>query len=96
MSRVATAASVRPLDLDPIDRLEEKVKMLVAMIGRLKAEQVRAAEENVRLSRELDAARAQIADAQSGLTEVAALRSERETIRGRVSDMLHQLEGLNL
>jgi regulator of replication initiation timing len=96
MSRVATAASVRPLDLDPIDRLEEKVKMLVAMIGRLKAEQVRAAEENVRLSRELDAARAQIADAQSGLSEVAALRSERETIRGRVSDMLHQLEGLNL
>jgi regulator of replication initiation timing len=96
MSRAATATTPRPIDLEPIDRLEEKVKMLVAMISRLKAEQVRAAEENVRLSHELDAARAQIADAQSGLSEVSALRTEREAIRGRVSDILHQLEGLNL
>ena len=56
MSRTAAARSV---DLEPIDRLEEKVKMLVAMIGRLKADQARAAEENARLSRELEAARAQ-------------------------------------
>ena len=56
MSRTATARSV---DLEPIDRLEEKVKMLVAMIGRLKADQARAAEENARLSRELESARAQ-------------------------------------
>ncbi len=51
MSRAAAARSV---DLEPIDRLEEKVKMLVAMIGRLKADQARAAEENARLSRELE------------------------------------------
>ena len=56
MSRTAAARSV---DLEPIDRLEEKVKMLVAMIGRLKADQARAAEENARLSRELESARAQ-------------------------------------
>ena len=93
MSR-ATAA--RSTDLEPIDRLEEKVKMLVAMIGRLKADQTRAAEENARLSRELEAARAQIADSEAGLAEVAALRIERESIRGRVSDMLEQLEGLSL
>ena len=55
MSRAAAARSV---DLEPIDRLEEKVKMLVAMIGRLKADQARAAEENTRLSRELEAAQA--------------------------------------
>lgn len=93
MSRVAAARSV---DLEPIDRLEEKVKMLVSMIGRLKTEQARAAEENARLSRELESARARIADAEAGLTEVAALRMERETIRGRVSDMLEQLEGLSV
>jgi regulator of replication initiation timing len=93
MSRAATA---RTVDLEPIDRLEEKVKMLVDFIGRLKADQARAAEENARLARELEAARAKIADSEAGLAEVANLRMERETIRGRVSDMLEQLEGLSL
>ena len=67
MSRPAAA---RTIDLEPIDRLEEKVKMLVAMIGRLKADQARAAEDNARLSRELEAARAQIAASEAGLAEV--------------------------
>jgi regulator of replication initiation timing len=93
MSRTATARSV---DLEPIDRLEEKVKLLVSMIARLKADQARAAEENARLSRELESARARIADTEAGLEEMAALRMERESIRGRVSGMLEQLEGLSL
>jgi len=93
MSRTATARSV---DLEPIDRLEEKVKMLVDMIGRLKADQARATEENARLARELESARARIAESEIGLTEMAALRNERESIRGRVADMLEQLEGLSL
>jgi regulator of replication initiation timing len=89
-------AAARSVDLEPIDRLEEKVKMLVAMIGRLKSDHARAVEENARLSRELEAARARIADAEAGLAEVTTLRMERETIRVRVSDMLEQLEGLSL
>ena len=93
MSRVATARSV---DFEPIDRLEEKINMLVSLIARLKADQARAAEENARLARDLESARARIADSEAGLAEVAALRIERETIRGRVSDMLDQLEGLSL
>ena len=88
--------AARSKDVEPIDRLEEKVKMLVAMIGRLKADQARAHDENVRLSRELEAARAQIADSEEGRAEISALRMERDTIRGRVSDMLEQLEGLSL
>jgi regulator of replication initiation timing len=86
----------RSVDLEPIDRLEEKVQMLVSMIGKLKSDNARAAEENVRLSRELDTVKAQLADSENGLAEVEALRMERETIRGRVSDMLEQLEGLAL
>lgn len=86
----------RSLDLEPIDRLEEKVKLLVGMIGKLKAEQARTAEENLKIRRDLDAARAQITDSETSLAEVAALRLERDTIRGRVSDMLEQLEGLHL
>lgn len=93
MSRAAAARSV---DLEPIDRLEEKIKLLVSLIARLKADQARAAEENARLSRELESARARIADSEAGLAEVSALRMERESIRGRVSDMLEQLEGLSL
>jgi regulator of replication initiation timing len=92
MSRTAS----RPADFEPIDRLEEKVKMLVSMIGRLKADNARAGEENARLARELETANAQLADSEAGLAEVTALRVERESIRGRVSDMLEQLEGLSL
>jgi regulator of replication initiation timing len=83
-------------DLEPIDRLEEKVKLLVAMIGRLKAEQARAADDNARLARELEATRAQLTDAVASTSEVATLRKERETIRDRVADMLEQLEALHL
>ncbi len=93
MSRAATARSV---DVEPIDRLEEKIKMLVSMISRLKADQTRAGEEIARLSRELEAARSRIADSEAGLAEVDALRMERESIRERVSDMLQQLEGISL
>jgi regulator of replication initiation timing len=84
------------VDQDPIDRLEEKVRLLVAMIGRLKTDQARAADENARLSRELEATRAQLTEVEVSTAEVAALRQERETIRGRVTDMLEQLEALNL
>jgi len=93
---MSRAAAARSLELEPIDRLEEKIKMLVSMISRLKADQARAAEENARLVRELESARSHIADSEAGLAEVDALRMERETIRVRVSDMLQQLEGLSL
>jgi FtsZ-binding cell division protein ZapB len=92
MSRTAT----RSTELEPIDRLEEKVKALVEMITRLKADQSRVSEDNTRLSRELEAARARIADSEEVMAEMAALRTERESIRGRVTDMLDQLEGLSL
>ena len=91
MARMAS----RTVDLEPIDRLEEKVKLLVAMIDRMKAEQVRAADENAKLTRELEAARARLADAEALTAEAAELREERETIRARVADMLEQLEALH-
>lgn len=92
---MSRAAAARP-ELEPIDRLEEKVKALVAMIGRLRADAARASEENARLTRELELARTRIADSETEIAEISALRMERETIRGRVSDMLEQLEGLSL
>jgi regulator of replication initiation timing len=92
MAKTAT----RGVELEPIDRLEEKVKLLVSMVDRMKAEQTRAAEENARLSHELEAARAKLAASEQLATEVGTLREERDIIRTRVSEMLEQLEGLSL
>ena len=62
---MATKTATRSVELEPIDRLEEKLKRLVGMVERMKAEQARAAEENQRLSRELDAMRARLATSDS-------------------------------
>ena len=86
----------RSVEFEPIDRLEEKVKLLVAMVDRMKADQAHAAEENLRLSRELDAMRARVAAGDALAAELTTLRDERDTIRARVSDMLVQLEALSL
>ena len=84
------------IELEPIDRLEEKVKRLIGLIERMKSDQARAAEENQRLLRELESMRVRIAATDSVATELSALKQEREIIRTRVGDMLEQLEALNL
>ena len=89
-----TAAS--SIELEPIDRLEEKVKRLIGVVERMKSEQARVAEENQRLLRELESMRARIAATDSVATELSALKQERDIIRTRVGDMLEQLEALNL
>ena len=93
---MAKQAAVRAVDLEPIDRLEEKIKLLVAMVTRLRAEQAKAADDNARLTQEITALRSRLADSEGATTEISALRGEREMIRTRVSDMLEQLEHLNL
>lgn len=92
---MAKTAVARSVDLEPIDRLEEKLKLLVSMINQLKAEQAKAAAENARLSQENGDLRARLADAEAtSSAELGALRDERELIRSRVADMLRQLEGI--
>jgi hypothetical protein len=93
---LAKVIATRTVDLEPIDRLEEKVKLLVGMIDRLRTENARMADDSARLARELDAARARITDAESANADVTALREERDLIRTRVDDMLKQIESLNL
>ncbi len=104
------AVATRGVDLEPIDRLEEKVKLLVGTLDRVRAESARdkeenarlrtegarAAEENTRLRSELESARARLSEAEGTSAELTALRDEREQIRGRVTDMLSQIEALNL
>jgi regulator of replication initiation timing len=92
MAKTAT----HDVELEPIDRLEEKVKRLVGLVDRMKAEQARQTEENQRLSRELEAMRARLASNETIAAELSSLRDERDLIRTRVGDMLDQLEALNL
>ena len=89
-------AAAPTVDLEPIDRLEEKVKLLVTMIERMKADHARAAEDNQRLARELDGLRARIASSDGLANELSAMKEERDVIRTRVTDMLEQLEALSL
>jgi regulator of replication initiation timing len=82
--------------LEPIDRLEEKIKTLVSLIGRLKNDQARVSEDNARLQRDLESLKVRLADAEGTSAEAVALREERDLIRARVTEMLQQLDGLNL
>lgn len=84
----------RTVDLEPIDRLEEKITLLIAMVAKLRNEQAKALEDNMRLTQELDSLRARLSDAEEISGELASLRGERDIIRTRVSEMLQQLEGL--
>jgi regulator of replication initiation timing len=93
---VAKAVATRSVELEPIDRLEEKVKLLLGVVERLRADGTRMSDENARLARELDVARARIADAEGSNAEVSSLREERDLIRTRVDAMLRQIDALNL
>ena len=92
MAKQAVAAHA--VDLEPIDRLEEKITRLVTMVVELRASQARVQDENARLTQEIGSLRARLADADATGTELLALRDEREIIRSRVSEMLQQLEAL--
>lgn len=92
MAKTAT----RDVELEPLDRLEEKVRRLVAMVDRMAADQKRAAEENQRLKSEIDTLRGRAASSEALTSEIAALKDQREVIRTRVGEMLEQLEALNL
>jgi FtsZ-binding cell division protein ZapB len=82
--------------LESIDRLEEKIKLLVTTIARIKGEQNRVAEENGRLRAEIDGLKSRINSAENAGAEVTSLREERDLIKNRVGAMLKQLDALNL
>jgi uncharacterized protein YigA (DUF484 family) len=88
--------SMSSVSLEPIERLAEKVQSLIGVLERTRAELTRTAEDNTRLSHEVDTLRAQLtaAEDQNALTQ--NLQTERDQIRTRVADLLEQLEGLSL
>jgi regulator of replication initiation timing len=95
---VTRMAKISPssVELEPIDRLEEKLKLLVNVVERLKTDQARAAEENQRLTAEVTSLRSRVAAGETLSTELSALREERDVIRTRVGEMLEQLDALDI
>ena len=82
--------------VEPLDRLEEKIKLLVSTIARLKGEHTRLTEENGRLQREVTALEERVSQAETTGSEVTALKEERDLIRTRVGEILAELDTLKL
>ena len=82
--------------LESIDRLEDKIKLLINTISRIKGDQARVAEENGKLKAEIETLKARVDTAETAGAEVVTLREERDLIKNRVADMLKQLDGLSL
>ena len=94
LTRMAKQAVATRTDLDPIDRLEEKVKLLVSVVAQLRREHAKAIDDNSRLLRDVDSLRARLAETEVSGTELSALREERDIVRARVAEMLEQLESI--
>ena len=90
------AKTASAVDLQPIDRLEDKVKQLVQLVDRLRSENTRVADDNVRLMRELEGLKSRLSEADTAGAELMTLREERDVVRARVSEMLAQIDRLAL
>ena len=88
--------TIQSLDMATLDRLAEKVSALVQLLEQTRNELAETSENNVRLSNELEALQGQFAQSQDDGLEMQTLLDEREQIRARVTEILAQLESLNL
>jgi len=84
------------VDVQPIDRLEDKVRQLVGLVDSLRADRAKAVDEAARLQRELDQLKSRLSEASTASAEAATLREERELVRARVAQMLSHIDKLNL
>lgn len=88
--------TVQSLDMATLDRLAEKVSALVQMLGQTRNELADTNENNTRLSNELEALQARFAQSQQDGLEMQTLLDERDQIRARATEILDQLESLDL
>ena len=88
--------STHAVDVEPIDRLAEKVKGLISILERTRGELSQTVEENLRLSREVEHLKAQLVKAETTRADLSSLLEEREQIRSRVGEMLEQLESISV
>lgn len=88
--------TIPAVDLGVVDRLDEKIRLLITAIERSRSDVQKLRTENDRLTRDLETLRSQLADAETVSAELLAMRDERDQVRTRVASMLDQLEALQL
>jgi regulator of replication initiation timing len=88
--------TVQSLDMDTLDRLAEKVSALVQMLEQTRNELADTSDNNTRLSNELEALQARFSQSQHDDLNMQTLLDERDQIRTRVTEILDQLESLDL
>lgn len=93
---MAKTAHAQSVEIDAIERLEEKVRKLVSLVEQLRGEHARLTAENAGLSQEVGGLRKKLVDSEGTMGEIAALREERDHVRARVGEMLAQIEALQL
>ncbi len=84
------------VDLGVVDRLDEKIRLLIAAVERSRADVQKLRTDNERLAREVEALKVQVSDAETVSAELLAMRDERDQVRTRVAAMLDQLDALQL
>jgi regulator of replication initiation timing len=93
---MANAAAAARVEFDAIERLEDKVRKLVGVVEQLRADHGRLSAENRNLSDELGTLRKRLVESEGTAAEITALRDERDQVRARVTDMLAQLDALDV
>ncbi len=88
--------TVQSLDMDTLDRLAEKVSVLVQMLEQTRNELADTSDNNTRLSNELEVLQARFSQSQHDDLNMQTLLDERDQIRARVTEILDQLESLDL
>lgn len=93
---MALGRAAAAVEAQPIDRLEEKVRQMVSVIDALRAEKSKVADEAARLQQEVAQLKARLAEGATASAELATLREERDLIRARVTQMISQIDRLDL
>ena len=88
--------TIQAVDLEQIERLADKVRALVDILERTRAELSKTIEDNQRLQREVESMRKQLSTAATADEEMTTLLAEREQIGSRVREMLQQLEDISV
>ena len=84
------------VDLATVDRLAQKVTGLVQILERTRQELAETRTDNERLNAEIGALRENLTATRHEAAEIETLRAERDQVRARVTEMLDQLEALDL
>lgn len=87
---------VASLELESLERIETKIRSLVALVDQLRAQHAEAVAENRQLAARLEQAEAHVAEADQASGEVLQLRDERDQVRARVAEILDQLDAIPL